>query len=319
MKTPPLLSIVIPAYNRFTPLTCLLKSIGHKHDGHLEIVVTDDNSSPELFDRLKTFCSDYSNITLYRNQENLGMVKNWNECISKAKGKWICFMCDDDLFRPNGVDRIIELISEKNIASLILQSPENKNEISFHNAGIYTVKQLKLPLVSGNVWNREITDYLGGFDERIKYSPDAEFWYRIAYNYPVIKVKQPFAKYISHENNYAYKTWGEEDFLEQVGLICRINTAYFYGQKDVKTEHIRDEIERAKDETIATILNTTCMLRNKKKLFSKYYQIGLKRQKGIALSFRFYIIKISLRKIINNTKFYIKKCLQNYLIINQNR
>lgn len=306
MKIPPLLSIVIPTYNRVGSLTRLIESVGHKHDDYLEIVVTDDNSSPEIFDKIKTFCSDYSNITLYRNQENLGMVKNWNECISKARGKWICFMCDDDLFRPYGVDRIIELISEENTASLILQSPENENEISFHNAGNETVKQLKLPLVSGNIWNRHITDHLGGFDKRIKYSPDAEFWYRIAYNYPVIKIKKPFAEYVSHENNYAYKTWSEKDFLEQVGLICRINAAYFHGEKAVMPEQLLDEIERAKDETIATILSTTCMVRNKKKLFSKYYKIGLERQKGIALSFRFYIISISLRKLINNTKFYIK-------------
>lgn len=318
LKKCPLLSIVIPTFNRADAVVRLIQSIGHKNDDSLEIVIVDDNSSPKYFNRLKTFCTEYSNITLYRNKENLGMVKNWNKCIDKANGEWICFMCDDDLFRPNGVDRILELISEKHAAYLILQLQENENEINFYNSGVETVKNLKLPLVSGNVWHRKITNQLGGFDERIKYSPDAEFWYRVAYNFPVITVKQPFATYVSHENNYAYETWGATDFLEQVALICKINAKYFYGENTVAPECLLDEINRAKDETIATILTTTCMAKNKRNLFCKYYRIGLERQKGFGLSFRFFIINIFLKKIISDLKAYIKKCLENYLIRSPN-
>lgn len=306
MRTPPLLSIVIPAFNRVKSLTSLIESIGPKHDDLLEIVITDDSDNPQISDSLKLVCSDYPNIFLYKNQENLGMVKNWNECIKKASGKWICFMCDDDLFYPDGVDRIIELIKNNDTPCLIVQSPQSETSVGYYKSGVETVKHLKLPLVSGNVWHREITDYLGCFDERIMYSPDAEFWYRIAYNYPVIKVKKPFAQYISHENNYAYTTWEKKDFLDQVGLICSINALYFYGEHAITSEHMLEEIERAKKETINTILSTTCMLKNKTKIFKQYYRIGLENQKGIALSFRFFIIKLFFKNIITTTKSYIK-------------
>lgn len=311
MENRPLLSIVIPTLNRASSIISLVNSIGHKDDNCLEIVITDDCSTPDEFDRLKNFCLNHSNIVLHKNPKNLGMVKNWNECVLRAQGQWICFMCDDDLFHPDGVARIIELINKKYEACLILQSPEIEEEIKFCKPGIETVKRLKLPLVSGNIWHRDITDNLGVFDERIKYSPDATFWNKIALNYPVIKIKKPFASYVSHENNYAYSTWVENDFLDQVSLICNINALNLYGKEGVLPTLIIDEIERAKDETIFTILNTTCLDKSKKKIFWRYYKIGVERQEGFAFAFRLFVIRIILKKIISKTKLQIKNVYEN--------
>ena len=228
MKNIPLLSIVIPTYNRVDSLYSLIDSIGHKNDPELEIVISDDHSDHEIFHKLKIHLSEYSNISLFRSAVRLGMVKNWNESINKARGEWICF------------------------------------------------------------------------DERIKYSPDAEFWYRIAFNYPVVKIKEPFAKYISHEHNYAFTTWMKADFLDQVGLICKINSTYFNGKDGVTLNNTIDAEEIGKDQTILTILKTTCMRTSKKQIFIKYYKIGLERSKNRrdALSFRILILNIFIKRII---------------------
>jgi glycosyltransferase involved in cell wall biosynthesis len=296
----PLLSIVIPTYNRVDSLYSLIDSIGHKNDPELEIVISDDHSDHEIFQKLKIHLSEYSNISLFRSAVRLGMVKNWNESINKARGEWICFICDDDLFHPNGVSRIIQLIKKITTASLVIQSPTITTEKEFLEPGVEAVRELNFPLVSGNFWHRQITDRLGGFDERIKYSPDAEFWYRIAFNYPVVKIKEPFAKYISHEHNYAFTTWMKADFLDQVGLICKINSTYFNGKDGATLNNTIDAEEIGKDQTILTILKTTCMRTSKKQIFIKYYKIGLERSKNRrdALSFRILILNIFIKRII---------------------
>ena len=313
MKNTPLLSIVIPTWNRVDSLCSLVDSIGHKNDPELEIVISDDYSDLEIFQKLKIHFSDYSNISLFRSTVRLGMVKNWNESISKARGEWICFICDDDLFHPSGVSRIIQLIKKITTVSLVIQSPSITTEKEFLEPGVQAVHQLNFPLVSGNFWHRQITDRLGGFDERIKYSPDAEFWYRIAFNYPVIKIKEPFAKYISHEHNYAYTTWEKDDFLDQVGLICKINSNYFNGKDGAVLNNTIDAEEIGKDQTILTILSTTCMLKSKKQIFNKYYKIGLERSKnrGDALSFKLLILDIFLKKIIAMLRLQARSWLRN--------
>jgi glycosyltransferase involved in cell wall biosynthesis len=87
MKNSPLLSIVIPTWNRVDSLCSLIESIGHKNDPELEIVISDNNSSPEIFQKLKTHFSDYSNLCLFRSAVSLEMVGNWNESIYNARGE----------------------------------------------------------------------------------------------------------------------------------------------------------------------------------------------------------------------------------------
>lgn len=300
MKKVPLLSIVIPTWNRTAPLFTLIQSIGHKNDPEVEIVITDNNSTPEIFKEVEAFCLNYSNINLYKNPVDFGMVKNWNECIGKAQGRWICFICSDDVFCTGGVARILDLIKEINKVCLVIQSPTLTNERTDCEAGYKTVAQLNFPIVSGNFWHREITDQLGGFDERIKYSPDAEFWVRITKTYPVIKLKEPIARYISHADNYAYTTWTKDDFLDQVGLITEITYPYFH-EGEVLPEKIRVAAEIGKDQTINTILNTLCLRSGKNILFKKYYKIGLERygKKGKALDFRLMVLVIYTKRTLS--------------------
>jgi len=307
----PLLSIVIPTWNRADSLIALIESIEHKDDKKIEIVISDDASCDESFQKIENFSYNYRNIFIYRNSENIGMVKNWNASINKAKGEWICFICDDDLFYSNGVDRIINLIETIATPSLVIQSQAITTQKESLAHGVETVRKLQLPIVSGNFWHREITDRLGGFDERIKYSPDAEFWYRIAYSYPVIRIKEPFAKYISHENNYAYTTWDNDDFIDQVSLITKINSTYFNEKWTITHDN------SGKDSTVFTILNTTFMRRGKKELFNKYYQIGLEshKQRGDALTFRITVIILCAKIIIIFLKKTVRICLKKIFII----
>jgi hypothetical protein len=196
---------------------------------------------------------------------------------------------------------------------LVIQSPSILGEKEYFKPGIETVNKLNLPFVSGNLWHREITDQIGSFNENLIYSPDAEFWYRIASNFPVIKIREPFAKYIAHENNYAYTTWGKDDFLDQISLICEINASYFYENRKINPDFIRKCIESGKLKTIFTILETTCLDKKKKNIFNKYYQLGLKinRQNNNLFQYKILITKLVCRKIISHAKVYIKSCL-NY-------
>jgi hypothetical protein len=195
----------------------------------------------------------------------------------------------------------------------LIQSPNITTEEEFLGPGVEAVHKLNLPLVSGNFWHRQITDKLGGFDERIKYSPDAEFWYRIAFNYPVVKIKEPFAKYIEHERNYAYTTWEKDDFLDQVGLICKINSTYFTGKDGAALDKTFEAEEIGKDQTILTILSTTCMRKDKRQIFNKYYRIGLQRSKNRrdALSFRILILDMFFKQIITMSRLLARQWLKN--------
>jgi len=207
MSIQPLLSIAIPTWNRFESVVDLVESIGHKDDPDVEIVISDNCSPPEIVEKLSKFSLSFSNIRLSTNPTNVGMVKNWNLSIKKTQGLWICLVCSDDLFVNEGVDRILAAAKQMSYPCLVVQDPAIGAPSEFCGPGVECVRNLRLPIVSGNFWHSEITAVMGGFDERLRYSPDAEFWYRIASKYSVLKLRDPIAVYRNHEHNYAYSTW----------------------------------------------------------------------------------------------------------------
>lgn len=277
MNTNKLLSILIPTFNRVESVIAVVESITSKHLDKIEIIIVDNCSDKPLYIELEKGLSIYKNVKLYRNKDNIGMVKNFNKCIEYASGEWLSLICSDDLYTKNAIDRIITLIQTIKYPTLIIQDPTIIGEYERSPSGAETVKKLRLPIASGNVWHRDITDKLGGFDERIKYSPDAEFWPRIAYNYPVLKMKEHTAIYINTNSNYGLQTWMQKDFLEQVELLTRINLNYYGGMKETEKKNV---IDQGINQTIITILYNTIFSKEKWPIFVKYFKFFLTRNRN---------------------------------------
>jgi len=97
MTNAPEISICIPAYKNISFLKRLLDSITIQTYLNYEVIVTDDtpDNSVEVF-----LEQNFSFLTIryYKNKQSLGTPENWNECIRRAKGKWIKLMHNDDWF-----------------------------------------------------------------------------------------------------------------------------------------------------------------------------------------------------------------------------
>ena len=96
MKSTPLVSIAIPAFNPEFFRSTLLSAITQDYT-YLEIVICDDSQGDEIktiVDELQ----DQSSITLryVRNSRNLGFARNLQECFEQSRGTFIKFLCDDD-------------------------------------------------------------------------------------------------------------------------------------------------------------------------------------------------------------------------------
>lgn len=109
----PEVSVIIPTYNRPDLLRQSLESvINQDYTGKYEIVVV-DNSGDNAVDEnetsklVKSFHDD--RILLYRNEENIGMLGNWNRGIELARADYLTYCHDDDKFYPNALTRLMEL------------------------------------------------------------------------------------------------------------------------------------------------------------------------------------------------------------------
>lgn len=107
-----LLTIAIPTFNRAEYLKENLKILVNQssHINKVEIIVIDNAST----DHTREVCQKYYNLrdfSYIRLDKNLGMSSSQYESLSRARGKYVCLIADDDFLRPNGLKLILQTIS----------------------------------------------------------------------------------------------------------------------------------------------------------------------------------------------------------------
>lgn len=305
------LSILIPTWNRAKTVLNLVESASIEQFSDIEIIVVDNCSDEAVFQELKRGLTEFDKVKLYRNKSNLGMVRNWNKCIEYSSGDWMTLMCSDDCFCKGAVERIHRLLEQTKIPSLIIQDPIIEEEVGFYPAGSQTVRSIRLPIASGNVWHKDVVKTVGMFDVRFEYSADAEYWNRIAYSFPVIKLKQYNAIYKRNESSYMWDTWRRDDFLSQIELISRTNIRYFYEDKLSEAE-IDVLVAEGVWKTLLTILGDTVCKAGKGDIFLKYINKAWRRSNTFAIKL-ILLRRLSRRSLKNilglGTKCFRKKSI----------
>jgi glycosyltransferase involved in cell wall biosynthesis len=133
-----LLSICIPSYNRPDSLLQLLKSVDASPD-LIEIVIAED--AAPLREVVRSKVQEFKNMSNYEiyyheNAQNLGYDANLRNLIVLAKGEFVLFMGDDDLFKPNALQEYLSFLHFHKNYNYILRS----YEIEHANGGIETFK-----------------------------------------------------------------------------------------------------------------------------------------------------------------------------------
>lgn len=301
----PLISIVIPTWNRPALVDRLLGVInanGNQDD--LEIVVVDNASDEKNWEQLRHIAASHENVILHRNSVNIGMTPNWNKAIEYARGEWIGFICDDDVYKPDSIHRIREIIATVSGPCLILQNVGVAAESEWIEPGVQAANKIALPPASGQFWHRKLTDRLGPFDERIKYCPDAEFWLRLVYHYPVLRLRDYLVISCQHDTNYMWEAFRSPDFLQQVTLSITLSCQYTLGEKSSDAELIREKVEDGIWETLRTVLNNTFLRHRKMKNFPQYVL------EFIRLSIKLGRTRLMARTIINLPVLRLKEIVR---------
>lgn len=94
----PLISVVIPTYNRAAFLKQALESVLAQKLTDFEIIVGDNASTDDTAKLMADFHDP--RIRYYRHGQNLGATRNWRFVVSQAVADLVAPLADDDLFKP---------------------------------------------------------------------------------------------------------------------------------------------------------------------------------------------------------------------------
>jgi len=192
----PLVSVIIPTYNRAYCLERAVRSVLKQTYRPLELILVDDGSRDET----PFLCSKYP-LTYVRLPQNFGVSFARNRGILKSRGELIAFLDSDDEFLPKKLEKQVRFF-EKNPHCKVLQTEEiwykgkkrlNPKKYHAKAEGFFLDRAVKLCVVSIStvMMRREVFSEFGLFDESFPVCEDYEYWLRLALRVPVYLLKEP--------------------------------------------------------------------------------------------------------------------------------
>ncbi len=193
----PLVSVIIPTYNRAWVLKEAIDSVLAQEFKDFELIVVDDGST----DNTGEILDSYEQDILVLRQSNKGVSAARNRGIDAAEGRLIAFLDSDDLWLPRKLSSQVDFFNS-NPAAVINQTEEiwvrngvRVNPKTRHHkfSGMIFERSLALCLVSPSavMIKKNLFSEVGVFDENLPACEDYDLWLRISCRYPVDLIETP--------------------------------------------------------------------------------------------------------------------------------
>jgi len=107
-------SVLIPTFNYARYLPQAIESVLAQSCGDFELLISDDASSDESAEIIRSYASHDERIRFHIQSGGLGMVSNWNWCLREARGRYIKYLfADDYLLRNDSLATLLQLIEAR--------------------------------------------------------------------------------------------------------------------------------------------------------------------------------------------------------------
>lgn len=114
----PKVSVLIPTYNYAHFLDETIQSVLEQTFTDFELVIVDNQSTDNTPEVIEKYLHD-NRVRFYRNETNLGLMGNWNRCLEYARGEYIKFLCADDKFHPQLLEKFVAVMDQNPNVSIV--------------------------------------------------------------------------------------------------------------------------------------------------------------------------------------------------------
>ena len=185
-------SVIVPTYNRANLISETIESILNQTYKNFELIIVDDGSTDNTEEVIRKFKD--SRIKYIKTDNWGGPARPRNTGIKKAKGEYIAFCDDDDIWLPKKLEKQIRVFQISNETAMLytrfktIEGDVISNKIfpengKYKSGNIFKSIYLRnLIACSGVIVKRSVLDQVGLFntDPNLIAVEDADLWLRIA-------------------------------------------------------------------------------------------------------------------------------------------
>lgn len=254
----PLVSAIIPTYNRAHILCDAIESVLAQTYPEIEVIVVDDGSKDDTLARLQPYGKKIRVIS----QANAGPAAARNRGIAESRGQLIAFLDSDDLWLPEKTERQVALLERagKSVPCCL------SNTMMKWNSGdraSFDIALLK-PSIEEGVWvnvdevlatrfvlfnqaimiRREVLQKIGVFDESIRYLEDVDFPLRLSLEGPWAFIETPLVTWRESMTNSVYKNTKRDELCTSECMVKVLETHLARVEKAGRNGRLRRYVSR---------------------------------------------------------------------------
>jgi GT2 family glycosyltransferase len=226
----PLVSVIVPTYNRPKMLASALNSILNQTYPHVEVIVVNDGGS-EVESLITSLDADRK-ITYVRIPRNRERSFARNVGISVARGKYIAYLDDDDCFYPDHLATLVkfletsdyrvaytdahrahQVMTEQGYQTVSRDLPYS-HDFNFHQLLVHNL----FPTLTV-MHERACLDEVGLFDESLETHEDWDLWIRLARKFPIHHLAKVTSEFSFRTDGSSTTSSRQDDFLKTLEMI----------------------------------------------------------------------------------------------------
>jgi glycosyltransferase involved in cell wall biosynthesis len=228
-NTYPLVSVIMPTYNRAGYIMETIDSITRQTYPYWELIIVDDGSDDHTWELMNSIKDKRVQFYKAGRIGIGGKIKNIG--LGKAKGELLAFIDSDDCWGPQKLEKQVAALAQYPEAGFCLTGGYNFKIKNVPAGHFYPGKegmrygQLFQPIFSSEVavftqallLRKECLSIVARFLEEKSFS-DFDFIARLAYHFKGIILYEALVYRRLHETNYIATTW-EKSYHEGIALI----------------------------------------------------------------------------------------------------
>jgi glycosyltransferase involved in cell wall biosynthesis len=244
----PQVTIVIPTRNRWELLSrhALPSALGQEHVD-VEVVVVDDASTDGTAERLSALSDERVRVG---RPERRGQAHARNAGIAEARGEWVAFLDDDDVWSPRKLRAQLDateatgavwayapmLVLDERLRVIgIVPAPEPSE--------VGRILRMRNALAAGSstvIARADVARDLGGFDTDLNELVDWDFWLRLAGAGPAAAAREPLVGYVLHPGQLRLRgDWDVQREFRHFAAKHRLEGMDLYFSRWVAMGHLR--------------------------------------------------------------------------------